>query len=945
MAPSNRAGVVSSAPMLGRYRMGERLGEGGMGVVFLAFDPELDRRVAVKLLHAKGDVDRQRIRLMREAQAMAKLAHPNAVAIYDVGRVGDQLFVAMELVEGTTLSRWLAERPRARPEVLAMFAQAGRGLAAAHAVGLVHRDFKPENVLVGRDGRARVTDFGLARAREEREGPVPIVATTELRRSTFGLAGTPAYMAPEQFRGEPADPRTDQFSFCIALYEALFGVRPFEGESLPTLAGNVIAGRLRRPPSNTPGWLRRLLVRGLTVDRNARFPTMDAIVRELERDHGRGIRIALGSLGIATGTGAIVALLHAVSAREVIPSVPPSSSATNAPGTTPPRAVCAEYKRDVAAHWNDERKKAIVTAFDDTKRYWARSQSGKVAAHLDRLAKAWSETRDRACSGKLDDTVLLDALACLDERLADVDALVTELTHPDDATLVRAGPAADRLQSPKICVDPAVLARRPKLPSDPEARAKIALLHKELATVFARSELGKVALDDLDRIVNDAKATGDAAALADALFVTGHAAWIAGDETKAADLLARAVAAGESAKHPNAVFAAATDLVIVHGVLRIAPKDVERWRVVAEAERGRAGHDPRVEVAYLASLGWSQKEEGKLLLARTSLEQAIAVGQARLGSKHGDVIDARGDLAEVLRALEDWKPALETARAAVDDAEARFGIEHPRVAMCSKIEADVLIDQGDPKEAIGTHARALKIREDALLLVDVAIPISIDDVGRALELTGRLEEAEKKYDRARRIRENIFVPDHPEVARSKLRFASLHAAQGKHAEAIADARAAVAWIDRTRGKDDVTLLPEALLAFGDYALAGGDKRAALSAYERVAKILEARFGEDTPRIAIARWRIGLAKEALGDKKGASAALESAVSPMSAGIGWEHPRAWALAIDRARLELALGDRKRAEELFDVAVSGLEKTLGKNHPQTKAAREARENALAG
>ena len=243
---------------VGRYIVLDRLGSGGMGVVFSAFDPELDRKVAVKVLNA-GDRRKKkagRVRLLREAQALAKLNHPNTIAVYDVGTLGESVFLAMEFIAGKTLRGWVADK-RDRGEldwraVLDVFMQAGRGLAAAHAAGIVHRDFKPENVMVDLDGRARVLDFGLARpARDttssaDREDPEHSSGTFEVRLTATGaVMGTPYYMAPEQHRGDAVDERADQFSFCVALWEALFGGRPFRGTSLPDLARCVVRGRAR----------------------------------------------------------------------------------------------------------------------------------------------------------------------------------------------------------------------------------------------------------------------------------------------------------------------------------------------------------------------------------------------------------------------------------------------------------------------------------------------------------------------------------------------------------------------------------------------------------------------------------------------------------------------------------------------------------------------------
>ena len=232
-APTRSEGKLVRGAQVGRYVVLDLVGEGAMGQVYAAYDPVLDRKVAIKLLHPLVEGAEAQERLLREAKSLARVAHPNLVGVHDAGAFRDSVFIAMEFVEGQTLRAWLQPRTRNQREVLDAFLQAGRGLAAAHAAGLVHRDFKPENVLVGRDGRVRVSDFGLARDVAEPSRPAELapdaalLETPKLQTATGALVGTPAYMAPEQLAGRRADARADQFSFAVALYEGLSGQRPF----------------------------------------------------------------------------------------------------------------------------------------------------------------------------------------------------------------------------------------------------------------------------------------------------------------------------------------------------------------------------------------------------------------------------------------------------------------------------------------------------------------------------------------------------------------------------------------------------------------------------------------------------------------------------------------------------------------------------------------------
>jgi serine/threonine protein kinase len=300
---------------VGRYLVLSALGAGGMGVVFAAYDPQLDRKVALKLLRAGITYNTKdaRTRLRREAQAIAQLSHPNVVGVYDVGNTDEgDLYIAMEFVEGDTLTSWLKKYPRTWREIVDVFLQAARGLLAAHSVGLLHRDFKPDNVLVGGDGRVRVTDFGLARSlitpeeaarspnggRRPASHPGPSALNVELT-ATGTVLGTPRYMAPEQLKGPDIDARADQFSFCVALYEALYGVHPLPGStSVAMLEKNEKA----QPPPETakvPPLIVRAIMTGLERERSKRFPSMGALISALvppqQRTPAR-YAVALGAL-------------------------------------------------------------------------------------------------------------------------------------------------------------------------------------------------------------------------------------------------------------------------------------------------------------------------------------------------------------------------------------------------------------------------------------------------------------------------------------------------------------------------------------------------------------------------------------------------------------------------------------------------------------------------
>jgi len=309
--------TLSIGDRVGRYLVLSSLGAGGMGVVFAAYDPQLDRKIALKLLRSglAGSSKDARTRLRREAQAIAQLSHPNVVSVYDVGIIDDgDLYIAMEFVDGETLTTWLKKYPRTWREIIDVFLQAARGLFSAHGVGLLHRDFKPDNVLVGGDGRVRVTDFGLARsvlAPDEVAQARPEMTALNIALTATGtVLGTPRYMPPEQMTGPDLDARSDQFSFCVALYEALYGRHPLrDGTSVSMLDHG---DKALPPPEGTkiPAAIARAVLRGLESDRAKRFPSMGSLIDQLvpppRRAPVRYVGFALASVLLVGGTAAAV---------------------------------------------------------------------------------------------------------------------------------------------------------------------------------------------------------------------------------------------------------------------------------------------------------------------------------------------------------------------------------------------------------------------------------------------------------------------------------------------------------------------------------------------------------------------------------------------------------------------------------------------------------------
>jgi len=579
-AARKRTPELAAGTRLEHFQILEPLGHGGMGRVYSAYDLRLDRKVAIKVLEHGGsgiELENRRQRLLREAQLMAKLSHPNVVPIYEVGIDHDIIFIAMEYVAGRTLGKWIEHDKPSWRQIVYAFAQAGRGLAAAHDADIVHRDFKPANVLVDERGNVRVVDFGVAHAHgiadssDEGSGArVPLdLADGELTPPTSAtplteegsLVGTPAYMSPEQFRTAAVDARSDQFSFCVALYEALFGKRPFAGKG-KELAANVKRGAVDKPDpkSPVPGWVTAIVMRGLATDPARRFPSMTALVAELGRDPGRyRARIAAvsaGALAIAAGAALVGWRIHAGATAE----------------------PCARDDAPFAGVWDDGVRAALEHAFAATGAPYAESSAHRASALLDRYRDDWIAMRGEACRatrvrGEQSQHVLDLRDSCLDQHLGELRALTSLLTTAVDAkTVERAVDAASALPPLPACADTAALLQPGVEPTDPAARARRAALRERLDRLRAGSRV-KGAKHDLPAaraLVADARAAADPLMIAQALELQGNAEIDAGDLSAAQTTLAEALRRARQLGDADLFVTAAIDIVDALGEVGIS---------------------------------------------------------------------------------------------------------------------------------------------------------------------------------------------------------------------------------------------------------------------------------------------------------------------------------------------------------------------------------------
>ena len=505
--------ALRNGARVGRYIILQPLGEGGMGVVYAAYDPELDRKVALKLLREEvtaGGSGEGRERLLREAHAMAKLNHPNVVTIYDSGVHGEQVFLAVELVAGTDLWTWLTE-PRGWREVLEVFLKAGRGLVAAHAAGLLHRDFKAENVLLGKQGEVKVADFGLARAasltatRSTSSVQLPVASPETLFRplTKAGLvSGTPGFIAPEQLAGLLGDARSDEFSFCVTLYQALYRQRPF-AQQLGPRGEHILA----EAPKGTqvPTWLRKVVVRGLAAKPEDRYPSMGALLEALEVDPARRRRRVLSAIGMVALVLAASAATGLVIWRHRVAGDP------------------CRNDRPLAGVWDDSVHQRLAKAFQASPQSpgetSAESSGGarwkEAEKALDRTADEWLAAHSGLCadslSGKQTEAVVRLRLNCLDGQRDQLSEMTQALAAPTPAMVAAASAVVQTLDFyPSDCTDgdPRVLSIVERPP--PEKAAAIAALRARLiqATALRFNGEPKEALTDLQALLVAVRAAG-----------------------------------------------------------------------------------------------------------------------------------------------------------------------------------------------------------------------------------------------------------------------------------------------------------------------------------------------------------------------------------------------------------------------------------------------------
>jgi tRNA A-37 threonylcarbamoyl transferase component Bud32/tetratricopeptide (TPR) repeat protein len=685
-------GGAEEAVKYGRYRLLDRLGEGGMGVVYAAYDEHLERKIALKLIRtSRLDSIQARERTLREARALARLSHPNVVHVYEVGELEGQLFVAMEFLAGVTLRTWQTDAKRSWRDTLRLFCQAGEGLAAAHAESIVHRDFKPHNAMLGADGRVRVLDFGLARFGEAEEvgataGSVPDGAVDARLTLTGTVLGTPAYMAPEQFAGLAASERSDQYSFCVALFEALYGERPFREQTIAALVEAQQTGRVTPRPRDTavPQRIHAVLLRGLQVDPASRWPSMTALLAALVREPGVRLRQTAAAVALLAFTGAGSYAL----ARPDVAAAP----------------ICPDAGAEIAETWDATRAAAI--------REGMRARHGApgdevlaiVEPMIDRYATEWAAMRNEACmahaEGRQSAHVFDLRTACLDQRRAGLDAVIEVLETTSETSLRSVAKATSGLPPLTRCADTQALLAALPPPEDPALQARVQAHRETLARAQVHEDVGQyvVGLAAMKPVFADEQALAHEPLLAEAYLTRGSIEMYT-DPAEGVRSLERALWAALATGHARVAAQASSKRGFLHAVQLSQIDRAQADLPMIAALNRRVADDIELYAEYLNNVGGIHKMSGDWREARRWLEEARDL---RVAHTHPVNWRSMATLENLARLSWDEKRYAE-AMALYRDVMANptvFGPKNVQTINREGCFAGVLFEAGRPREAL-----------------------------------------------------------------------------------------------------------------------------------------------------------------------------------------------------------------------------------------------------
>ncbi|MEM9455094.1 MAG: serine/threonine-protein kinase [Myxococcota bacterium] len=945
---------------IGRFQVLEEIGRGGMGTVYAAYDEQLDRKVAVKVMRVEHSDFEAQQRFQREAQAMARLSHPNVVTVHEVGHSAEQVFLAMEFIRGQSLDQWIHSKP-GWPQVLEVFVQAGRGLMAAHEAGLVHRDLKPHNIMRGEDGVVKVLDFGLARTRSDQ-----LDEPTDARRPsgsssilsspltlTGTVMGTPAYMAPEQFVAGPIDARSDQFSFCVAFFEALYNERPYENTSKTASMASASRGAAQRsrslmPDARVPRWLLRVVLRGLEPMPGDRWPSMAALLAALDRGQRRSQWrrrfIGLAVLVLCVGMAIAVQQQHAREQRERI-------------------AACDAEGAAIDEIWNDGARGRLEAGLLATGVGFAQKSIDTLTPWLDDYRDAWRSGRVEACMhGSVDrdwDPTLLDrSMWCFEDRRLQLEATIDQIATATPKAARRAVRIASYLDPVETCLDPGLLRRLPTPPA--EIRDEIRAIRAILVESDGLRHAGRYtrALEVARRAAERAEPLGWPPVLAAARFLEGLCLRAVGRYAEADVVLTRAYFEAQEAGMAEVAFRSARALI---------PALTSLWRY-REAEIW--SRHANVLSFQLSDPSRLDEAEGHYLLievyrglgdygsAAAEGERALSLRAEALGADHPITAAAMRNLGRVYLLQERFVEALTLFERSLVVWEDAVGHEHPYIGELAVLRGRALLGMGKVDEALALMEYGRAVYERVLRADHPMLAQGLAELGRVYLALGRLEDAERMHNevmtrwrsqtghRARRVAQGLLNlsaidlqrGDHPaalercmqalerlegtlgsgilEFAVALERCADVELEMGRIDDAIERRRDALARRESMNGSGDRQLMTP-LVRLGDTLRAGAEPSEARRAYERALAIAQRVAGEED--CTLVPSLVGLAQLALEQGAAASASRLAERGGRIVETGGCGPR---LAADahfvRARALVAAGNEHvRARSLAEQA----------------------------
>ncbi len=962
---------------IGDYIVLEKIGSGGMGLVVAAFDPKLDRKVAIKLLRdTQRDNSSRRQRMEREAQTMAQLSHPNVVTIYEVNEHEGQLYLAMEFVKGIDLRRWL-DRDGANAgwsDVVELFLQAGEGLRSAHEFGIVHRDFKPGNVFLGDDGRVRVGDFGLARQGTEND---PELASTRedlaiestvahSLTATDAIVGTPLYMAPEQFEGVGCDAQSDQFAFCVALWEALYGQRPYAGETVQELAANVLAGRRTIPPStrSVPSWLNGVVVRGLETNPEDRWPTirelLDALANDPRPRRRRRIAAYVAITAVAGGAWQV---------REAL--------RTDA-------QYCKHAETRLEGVWDDARREAVRRGILETGLNIAPDTWERVERYLDDYTGRWISARVDTCNathfGEQSEGMMELRMSCLDKRLEYLRATVREFAHADTDVVVQSMNLLKNLPQLSHCANIDALKAKIPPPEDPMVAVRVKWLTEELNRAQIKYDSGKYP---------DARIAAESV-LKEALNLAYEPLTVSArrqlgkfqsyDPKFAADAEENFWAAYHGAlrlKMLNEAMLAAEGVVSIFGIRRRDQTSAERHieTTIALTEAAGTELDKAQLFNSIGEFAYSQQDHES---AREYFQKAIEIYESKYGADHLQIARTLSRLASVDTANGEYAVARAAYERVLNIVEQSLGETHPERARHLKGMARVDIEQerydsarktlmqarsleeavygpnsifiaetlnmqGELEDHVGDYERARILYERSLEISQQAPapnPETNADVSNVLdpELSadilmhlgttakkqGHFSEAREYYRRSL----EVFGPEHPLSARTLLNLGTLEYVEGRYREARENWQLALDSFERTL-RPDHPHIATALGNLANIAYFNRDYSVARENVLRAIDVIAKSKGPNSVEVARLHDRLGIYAQAEGKFVEAREHHDRALAIFTELDGAEHRDAAHTLGNLGKIARIEGNLVKAIEFYKRALVVLEKTVGPDH----------------